>query len=387
MKKIIDNIKLINKVKFHPKIIKSDIVVYDNTGFSVLSKILSEYKLQPIHTRNEIFYFNFLIHAIFLSFFKKEKWNIIYFCQIIKKHEAKTVISTIDNDEKFYMLKNLLPEIFFISIQNGTRTDFFVHSEKKLMCDYLLIFGKIYEHYYKTQNIKSNYILIGSILNNHFTKEKNKLEKSIIYISQYRSNPKNEIIYFYHNSTPILYENFYFPEISIIRFIEKWAQKNNYSFHICGFLTDESDEEKLFFENILQEKSFTFHPKENLGSSYHLIDRASIVAFCDSTLGYESLRRGNKTAAFTCRSGSIGCEEYRFGWPGEFPNNGAFWTNEINENEFERILNYLHEIDPESWLDVVNNTLSDIISYDEDNSILKNYVNNLLKGDVELSDN
>ena len=66
------------------------------------------------------------------------------------------------------------------------------------------------------------------------------------------------------------------------------------------------------------------------------------VVSIDSTLGYEAFGRGNKTAIFGCRDDFLNTSDLKFGWPADLPNNGPFWTNDQDEMQFQRVMDYLN---------------------------------------------
>ena len=120
--------------------------------------------------------------------------------------------------------------------------------------------------------------------------------------------------------------------------------------------------------------------------SYKGVDSAEVVVSSDSTLGYESIGRGEKTAIFSIRGtllelsgGSVvtpsssffdGSRDY--GWPGDFPDEGPFWTNKPDPDIFIRILDYLFEVSDEQWKkDVEATNFSSLMEYDPGNTIFQ----------------
>ena len=60
---------------------------------------------------------------------------------------------------------------------------------------------------------------------------------------------------------------------------------------------------------------------------------------------------------------------------------GKFYTNSNSINEVERILNYLINVNEESWLQEINKYKDKIFYHDEDNKIIKSFLteNNITK--------
>jgi surface carbohydrate biosynthesis protein len=108
--------------------------------------------------------------------------------------------------------------------------------------------------------------------------------------------------------------------------------------------------------------------RSNIYSSYENVAVAGFVVFVDTTLGYEALARGKKTAAFTLRGKSIGSDACNFGWPADFPDNGPFWTNHADEREFERVMDYITTVSDEEWKQTRQRYVPDLMEYDPGNT-------------------
>ena len=109
--------------------------------------------------------------------------------------------------------------------------------------------------------------------------------------------------------------------------------------------------------------------------SYSAINRFEIVTHIDSTLGYESLARGNKTASFTLRGSLMDVDSanfgWDFGWPGSYKDDGLFWTNKNNVSNFKKIMDYLRDVSDLEWERVRSDVMKNIICYDADNKKVK----------------
>ena len=103
-----------------------------------------------------------------------------------------------------------------------------------------------------------------------------------------------------------------------------------------------------------------------------------MVTFIDSSLGYESIARGNKTAAFCCRGPFWQTDQLRFGWPAKLDHTGPFWTNKVCENEFLRIMNFVATVDDARWQYERGQMVPDVIDYDPGNKRLKTELNFLV---------
>ena len=355
----------------------SDIIIVDESGSGSIVPFLQNLKVSIIYTRGENINFPCFIYAVILRIFKFDCFYVSYIGAYIKLTSPKLLITFIDNNPSFYKLSNYFPNIKTVFIQNGIRGihgDIFesLSYSKKQHIDYMLVFGKAVGELY-SKYISGNIIPIGSLKNNsisknnYFSNEKNK----VVFISQWRSKPVNGLF------SPIYgieYDLFYKAEKEVLTFLSQWCLANNFKLEICGCSSLESEKEFAFFNEILPSFNFEFSKNESSISSYTSIDKAEIVVFVESTLGYESLARGNKTAALTIRSEILGWDDYSFGWPQKLPNYGLFWTNESDVIRFGNIMNYLKNVSDEEWKSVVNEVMTDIIIYDDGNTKLKELI-------------
>ena len=85
-------------------------------------------------------------------------------------------------------------------------------------------------------------------------------------------------------------------------------------------------------------------------SAYNIVDYSKIIVGVDSTLAYESLSRGNKTAFFSIRGTLLKLKGLDFAWPCKVNKSGSFWTNTVSDDKFIEILNFLFNIDQNNWL-------------------------------------
>ena len=92
------------------------------------------------------------------------------------------------------------------------------------------------------------------------------------------------------------------------------------------------------------------------------------MVFIDSTLGYESICRGKKTAALSCRGASLLSVSANFGWPTELPNNGPFWTNDQDETQFQRVMDYLNTVSDQEWEQTCQKYTNKLMDFDPGNT-------------------
>ena len=94
-----------------------------------------------------------------------------------------------------------------------------------------------------------------------------------------------------------------------------------------------------------------------------------MLVFIDSTLGYESISRHNKTVALSVRSKFVDDESFDFGWPINFEKKGFFWTNELDEEEILKLLYQNYLMTDEDWLNKNKNFIKKVMHVE--NSVSK----------------
>ena len=136
--------------------------------------------------------------------------------------------------------------------------------------------------------------------------------------------------------------------------------------------------EEVYFESLMGGEAEFFRP-EGTCPGLRAVDSAEIVVTIDSTLGYESIARGNKTAFFSIRPKL--CKDFKtsFGWPRDLLNEGPFWTMNPDSDSFVRILDYLFEVDDAQWRkDIEAINFSSLMVYNPGNTILNSTLEKVL---------
>lgn len=131
--------------------------------------------------------------------------------------------------------------------------------------------------------------------------------------------------------------------------------------------------EYSFFKKILGD-NFVFI-KNNKNKTYYYTDCSKIVISSDSTLGYESLSRGNKTIIFNTRSSSKKeMISKKFGWPKKIPYNGLFWINSLDYKNFRKIFDRVFSMKKKQWISSVNLIMSDILKHYKNNYVFMSFL-------------
>jgi len=352
---------------------KGGVLIYDACGAEVLAPYLIGYSVEIIPSRGKSVNVPCLLRAILkLSFWRGNPIQS-YAEAFIEVVSPKLVITYIDNDVSFYTISNRFQDIKTIFLQNGSRSemgDIFGHLVKSesYHVDYMFVHGSaIGRHYQKF--ISGQVIAVGSLKSNQIKKSAKVVVGSILFISQYHDKPEGGAPFWIEpDGTPIYWDQFFAAEVQALNFLSQWCAENNKLLQICGRRTDKDCLEKGFYADCLKECVWEYIPRSSNSNSFELVDAAELVVFIDSTLGYESIGRGNKTASFSCRGSSLNNAATKFGWPTNLPDNGPFWTNDADERQFQRVMDYLNTVSAEEWEQTRQLYASELMEFDAGNT-------------------
>jgi surface carbohydrate biosynthesis protein len=368
--------------KWH-KLKRADVLIYDSCGADNILPYLTNYSTSILHLRGENINFPCFLRAIFKSTFWNGNPIQAYAETFIYAVSPKVIITFIDNNICFYEISKRYTFGKTIFIQNGSRSmsgdviESLVISNKYHV-DYMLVHGSAIGNLY-LKYISGKSINIGSLKNNEVKKENNINKGVILFVSQWHKEPDiGSAFYIEADGTPVYWNAFFKADVMVLEFLDKWCVENNKKLLICGRELANPDSEKLFFANRLKICDWEYVKRANNHSAYKLVDTAEIVVFIDSTLGYESIARGKKTASFSCRMSDSRSNFNVFGWPAQLPNNGPFWTNEQNDIEFQRIMSYLNNLNCNDWEKVLQHYKSKIMDFDPGNTRLVALLEDLL---------
>lgn len=343
----------VKKVWARPKSVKT--LIYDRAGSELFLKYLCKDHVEILDTRGESINMFVLFRCLF------EGLNIpVYEATYLKMVNPEVALTYIDNNPKFYLLKKIIPELTTIFVQNGHRSifgDIFGQLGEVNDCkqagyhvNHMFCFGSAVGYKY-ADYISGNVKPIGSFINNMTGKiEPGSQPNSVLFLSQYRIPPASpEIPMMYNGNDAIYWDSIFSPEVLILPHLYSFCQEKGLKLRICGCSTDNSLSEKQFFKKILGDGGWEYIPRSSGHSSYEHVDLASYIVMIDTTLGYEALARGKKVAAFTIRGKPLKANDFTFGWPKILPDNGPFWTNHFNEEEFIRIMSYITTVTDDEW--------------------------------------
>jgi hypothetical protein len=351
---------------------KRDILIFDRAGLEVFKLFFFDYQFEVLDRRKESINIYIIIITILNEGFKNFKLN--YFKNYLRVVNPKIVLTFIDNNFSFFLLKKLFPSAKYICIQNGMRDKNYFNDLKKfkknnqdMETDFYFSFGKKIEIII-SPIIKSIYYNIGSIKNNYYSLDnkakKHNLKKSITFISQFK-------------------EKFRHSEKVIIKFLSEFCVKKKIPLNILGKINSTNIDK--FYKNLDFNLNCNFYPKESMQKTYEIINNSNMVVYADSTLGYEALSKGIKVVSFPFGSldfkkkNSSYIQEVVFGYPFKYPNIGFFWLNFKNNDKMNLILERVYNCPIYRWKKKYIHYKKNIMQYDKNNTKFKMVIKDILK--------
>jgi surface carbohydrate biosynthesis protein len=291
--------------------------------------------------------------------------------------KPKYVITWMDYITSFYRLKNYSKDPIYISIQSGRRSiepgQFFdelqMNQYKNLSCDYVFCFGIEHVREY-SKYIECKAIPSGSVRSNITPIESEELEKKeILFISQYRSIKNDPFITY--SADPISWDIFYQVDRLLIEFLSYFCRTNNIKLNILSAIASAEDEEKEFYGSLVGDLDYNFIKHQDGTTGYKTVDGFRYIVGVNSTLLYEALARNKRTVFFDARGEYCGIPFDTFGWPMTLKKKGDFWTNEINQDEFSRLMSFLIDSTDDQWLQSNDKITPYLMNFDNDNTMLR----------------
>jgi len=352
---------------------KAKVLIFDRCGSEVLLTYIDPKSVEILDLRGESLNLYVLFKCLINLKFSSTNYNLQYLTCV----KPSVVLTFIDNNSSFYLLKHHQKDLTTVFVQNGRRgesMDIFgllkkqTHFRNKYKVDYMLIFGDAIGRKY-AKYIDGNTLPIGSFKNNLYQTKTQRPSESVLFLSQYCPPPSQESRpMFIQDNQPISWKQFYSAEVFLLPLLQQYCLQNELELKICMYSSDQTKEEGNYFRSLLGNETLELIERSNLYSSYENVDASGVVVFVDSTLGYEALARGKKTAAFTLRGKSLGSVACNFGWPADLPDNGPFWTNHADEREFERVMDYIITVSDDEWEQTRQRYVPELMEYDPGNT-------------------
>lgn len=363
---------------------QAEILVYDACNAEVLLPYLAAYRVETLHLRGETINVPGVLRAMLDPEFWRGNPIQAYADAFVRMVEPKLILTYIDNDPGFYTLSRRFPGIKTMFVQNGTRGEVgdvfgYLQPSEQFHVDYMLVHGAAIGRHY-SRFVSGQTIPVGSIKNNAVKSSGVAAEKSILFFSQFSYEPAGNAPFLSEaDGRPIYWDEFYRADIEVVSFLGRWCAGNDWKLIVCGRDFRQEGPERDFFAALLQNCSWEYIPRSDVFASYRLMDSAQLTVFIDSTLGYEALARGKRTAAFSCRGWPANTQPFKFGWPEPMPDNGPFWTSHVDTDEFARILDYLLVAGDDEWERDRMQYTADLMAYDPGNLLFSSITNRVLE--------
>jgi len=360
---------------------QNKILIFDEVGSELIRQYFPESDTHILHTREE----SINLFVIFFNFLKGKISKKDYFNNYIECVNPKIIISTIDNNPMFFQLskkkeqkKILISSTIRTPVHDGglfslINSDGYIlnKSLSNNFVDIVFTLNKEMGNKFRLFNVDET-ITIGSFKSNHFNIEKKK-DIELLYISSWAGLP------FDHKVTKdITFREFDEHQLKLLNNISVFGFKNKIKITILGKMKNsEIEKEYDYYNKIFLDKNWEFLRGDKV-NSYNIVDRSNICLTLNSTLGYESFSRGNKTIFFDTRSYSKSLEALRFAWPNlNIEDNGFFWTKDSSLENLEKILKRVIKINDLEWKKILQK-YHFILPRDENNLKFKNLINELL---------
>jgi surface carbohydrate biosynthesis protein len=351
-------------------------LIYDRDGSAALLLYLQQSDVEILDVRGE----RVNLPVLFECIRSLDLTLGGYIARYIARVKPRVALTYMDNSTSFYQLKTVNPGLVTVFVQNGVRSElgdvFGVLKgtsmpQQQFKVDHMATFGGAVGAKYR-EYVQGTVVPIGSLKNNFVPVRPQVVRGTLLFLSQYKRPPKDLRTPFFTegDGTSVGWEQFFTAERVVLPHLKRYCQANGILLQVCGRTAAANGFEHVYFQSVLGDTGWQFIPRTGDFGSYEAIDRAELVAFVDSTLGYESLARGKRTAAFCVRGESLRSPATLFGWPANLPERGPFWTDRSEESEFTRVLDYLRKVDEAEWQSTRQRYLRDVIEFDPGNSRL-----------------
>jgi len=298
-----------------------------------------------------------------------------YLSTYISRTRPDLVLSAQDNFEPLWFLRSRHKTAIAL-VQNGLRVDdpntvpvpqqSVAHRPS---VDYYFCFNSAIGDFLG-KSVRAKYVPIGSFRSNHEPRTTESRDNKICYISTLRTDlPRNILIPTNIPGRFVTYESVLERRVQILIEVAAFCDQSGLSLELLGKDKDYSAEESFYREH-LGRRQFTFKPRIPGSFQYLQCDSATIVVSTGSTLGLESLSRGNRTAVFDPLSQILSNPSFKFGWPVLDDPEGPFWSTEASPSRIQQVLSSILAASDEQWKETLGDYRDALLLYDPGNSTL-----------------
>lgn len=394
----------------HPKVPRlnfryprqSEAVIVDRNSSSRLIELLATRRVTLVLMPQE----SINLWVALRMLFSRHRDTLTYLSTYIKMVRPKLVVTGVDSNAVFYFLKSFHPDSTFISVQNGIRGGFATkpnqdlwsllrHLTKKLglhpAVDYMLTLGPAHSRLFES-SIDCKAISVGSLSNNSLKpkSQTTALRTTVTLISSFDGRNYRNLfedgdtdVLRYFGSFAISGVDYFSPLRFLTSLISSICVSNNWDFEILGKRGNDSAarEEQFFLESCIHQ-AFKFRKKDSETSTLERALESSLTFVWGSTSGYELLSRGHRVVFVNHPIMNGNCvrdTSLCFGFPDRLAEDGPFWTSRLELKHLSSLANRVMSYSSAEWGDIVQRFSFDKFSFDPDNSILKNLINQNLR--------
>lgn len=354
---------------------KKEIIIYDRARTEIIEKYLRKKDYAILDVRYK---FNFSINFyIIFKIILQSKFNAkAYKNEIIKEISPNFIISMIDNNFGFYILKKEFPHIKFILIQFAWRQNFgkiipkeFTNTKNKTnsFVDYFIVFNDSVKKEFQ-KYIKANYLSYGSFTSNSFNINTKNLIYKYLLIGQSTELRLNR----YRESNNSTVGEYLEPDFKFYKAVAQFLLKEkNEKINILGKTKNDEENAIKFYNNLFGNTNYNYI--DRTGYSYKYLDRSEIIIGTTSTLLYEALSRGKRTGVFSHKGKIKKFANTTFAWPTKIKNKGYFWSDSIEIDEIRRVINFLTDVSEKKWKKILKNEFDHVLKHDKNNRKFINF--------------
>lgn len=311
------------------------------------------------------------VFALLLSIVYRRPSVLGYLAGYVAITRPRLILSMQDNFKPLWQIKALHPEVCIALVQNGLRSDQLgstpIHLEPERQVDHFFCFNAKAAEFLGNQ-VNANFIPSGSFRSN-YTRPLLPVKQHLAYISTYRSDLSPlYVVNRREGQADITYGEIWRLRLDVLHSIKRFCLTHDIRLRILGKDLNHQSEER-FFAEALGELSFDFVPRADQSFQYAETDRARVVVSTGSTLGLESLSRGNRTAIFDQMPPLLNQPSQRFGWPSVLPTEGPFWSETATYVRIENVLRLLFESSDTEWQTILNAYREHLPVFDPGNSV------------------
>ena len=367
---------------------KSEIVVFDGFATQGIISVMSEDSYSIFANRRSILHIWALLHML-----TRLRCSWLDYCvSYLSLSGARVVVTCIDSNPLFYRLKHHLPQVRFIAIQNGIRGtgspvkggDFWsalaAFGERPPHVDVVATFGAAHSEQYSA-HIQCVTVEVGSTRSNSIPIQK-KLNVShpprIALISNFSGLPHQDIFpggvasatAMYLHEQRVAASDYFAADARVANLISNICSRNKWEFSIVGRRDQTFPHEQRFFADACADNQFNFVVKHSETSAYEYLDRVDLVVAIDSTLGYEMIARAARVLFISARAALLSSEEsrqFKFGFPGNYSEEGAFWTESLHQSEIEQLMHSVLGLSEDGWKSCSEFVTRELMVHDPDN--------------------